>query len=99
MSVAGTYKLTLNTPMGQQTPTLTLQEDGGSLSGTFAGQMGAQDFSGGTVDGNSFKFDVNINAMGNEITLNVTGTVDGDDISGTMNTPMGGSDFTGTREG
>lgn len=98
MAVDGTYKLTINTPMGQQTPTLTLKEEGGGLSGTFAGQMGAQDFTGGTVDGNSFKFDMTMNAMGNEITLNIEGTVDGDSISGTMNTPMGGSDFSGNRE-
>lgn len=99
MAVSGSYKLTVNTPMGQQTPTLTLKEDGGSLSGTFAHAMGTQEFSGGTVDGNKVKFDITLDAMGNQITLNIEGTIDSDSISGTMNTPMGGSEFTGQKEG
>ena len=40
MSVDGTYKLTVNTPQGVQTPTLTLKEDAGALSGTLDGQAG-----------------------------------------------------------
>jgi hypothetical protein len=99
MAVSGTYKLVLNSPRGQQTPTLTLKEDGGSVSGTFAGRMGEQEFSGGTAEGNDVKFDININAMGKSITLNAAATIDGDSISGTMTTSMGGMDFTGQREG
>ena len=99
MSVAGTYKLTVNTPRGTQTPTLTLKEEGGSLSGTYAGQMGTTEFSGGSVDGNNVKFNITLSAMGREITLSFDGTIDGDNISGSMTTPMGGSEFTGTREG
>jgi len=59
MSVSGTYKITINTPMGQQTPNLTLKEENGSVSGTFDSPMGgAQEFSGGTVEGNTAKFDI-----------------------------------------
>ena len=99
MSVTGTYKLTINTPMGTRTPTLILKEEGGALSGTFAGQMGTTEFSGGTAEGNSVKFDVSISAMGQEITLSFSGTIEGDSISGSVNTPRGASEFTGTREG
>ena len=99
MSVAGTYKLTINTPMGTRTPTLTLKEEGGAVSGTFAGQMGSTDFSGGTAEGNNVKFDVTMSAMGQEFSLSFSGTVDGDSISGSVNTPRGSSEFTGTREG
>ena len=99
MSVAGTYKLTINTPGGTRTPTLTLKEEGGSLSGTFAGQWGATEFGGGKADGNSVKFDVSISPMGQEIALSFDGTIEGDSISGSVNTPRGASEFTGTREG
>lgn len=99
MSVDGTYKLTVNTQMGVQTPTLILKEDGGSLSGTFDGQTGKVDFSGGTVDGNSASWEVTIEAMGQSIKLTCKATVDGDSISGNIDTPMGGADFTGQREG
>jgi len=99
MSVDGTYKLTVNTQMGVQTPTLTLKEDGGALSGTIDGQAGKSDFSGGTVDGNNASWEMTINAQGQEIKLTCTATVDGDSISGKINTPMGGADFTGQKEG
>ncbi len=99
MSVAGTYKLTINTPMGTRTPTLILKEEGGTVSGAFAGQMGTTEFSGGTADGNNVKFDVNISAMGREMTLSFDGTIEGDSIGGSVNTPRGASEFTGTREG
>jgi hypothetical protein len=98
MSVDGTYKLTVNTQMGVQTPTLILKEEGGSLSGTLDGQAGKADFSGGTVDGNSASWEVNFDAMGQSIKLTCKATVDGDSISGNIDTPMGGADFTGQRE-
>lgn len=99
MSVAGTFKLTMNTPMGTQTPTLTIVEDGGAVSGNMAGPMGTTEFSGGTVDGDSASWDMTIDAMGQQIKLSCNCTVDGDSISGKMSSPMGGADFTGQREG
>ncbi len=99
MSVDGTYKLTVNTPGGTRTPTLTLTEDGSALSGSMAGDFGTQEFSGGTVDGNSASWEVTISPQGQDIKLACTATVDGDSISGNMNTPMGGVGFTGQREG
>lgn len=98
MSVAGTFKCTMNTPMGVQTPTLTIKEDGGAVSGTMAGQMGTTEFSGGTADGDSAKWNMTIEAMGQKIELTCNCTVDGDSISGAMNSPMGAADFTGQRE-
>ena len=99
MSVEGTYKLTVNTPQGVQTPTLTLKEDGGALSGTIDGQEGKTDFSGGTVDGNNASWELTISPQGQKIKLTFNATVDGDSISGQVSTPMGGADFTGQREG
>ena len=98
MPVAGTYKLTVNTQRGESQSTLTLKEEGGSLSGTYAGQIGSADFSGGTIDGNKVKFDITLNAMGQDLTLNCDATIDGNEIKGNLNTPMGGADFTGTKE-
>ena len=99
MSAAGAWKLTINTPMGTQTPTLTLTEEGGKLSGSMDSPMGSVEFSDGTVEGNELSWEMNIEAMGQKIKLSVTATMDGDSISGKMNSPMGGSDFTGQKEG
>ncbi|MEE8399297.1 MAG: hypothetical protein V3S89_09850 [Desulfobacterales bacterium] len=99
MSVAGTFKLTMNTPMGTQTPTLIINEESGAVSGSMAGPMGTTEFSGGTVDGSSASWDMTLEAMGQQIKLSCNCEVDGDSISGKMSSPMGGADFTGQREG
>ena len=99
MSAAGTWQLTVNTPMGTQTPTLTLAEEGGKLSGTLQSPMFSTDFGDGTIEGNDLSWAMTIEAMGQKIELTVAATLDGDSMSGKMNSPMGASDFTGKREG
>jgi len=97
MSVDGSYKLTVTSPLGTLTPTLTLEVDGDTLSGSVEGIQASekQDFSGGTTDGNRANWRMTV--MGYE--LDCTATVDGDSINGTMSNPMGGATFTGNREG
>ena len=96
MSVDGTYKLTVISPLGTLTPTLSLKEDGDDLIGSVEGIEGSekQAFSG-TVDGNRASWRMKV--MGYD--LDCTATVDGDSISGTMTNPMGGATFTGERNG
>ena len=99
MSVAGSYKIALNTPMGAQTASLTLIDDGGKISGSMTGgELGDNQFSGGKSDGNKATWDMDITAMGMQISLSCEATVDGDSIKGTMSSAMGGADFTGQRE-
>ena len=98
MSVSGKYQITMNTPMGAQTSSLVLKEDGNKLSGSMTTPMGSSEFDNGTVDGNSVSFEMKIAAMGQEFTLNCKAAIDGDNISGQMQTPMGGADFSGKRE-
>ena len=43
MSAEGTWNVTMNTPMGEQPGTLTLKQDGDSLSGALSGAQGTQD--------------------------------------------------------
>ena len=80
--------------MGEQTPTLTLNEDG---SGSIDGALGKAAFTGAKVAGEEASFPVTMQIMGQSFKLDVTAKADGDSISGTMNTPMGAQKFTGTR--
>jgi len=94
MAATGKWQLTINTPMGTQTPVLTVNEDGtGSLEGT-RGKQSVDDLK---VDGDNVSYTVQFSAMGQNIKLNVTATASGDTITGRMDTPMGGADFTGVR--
>jgi hypothetical protein len=97
MAVDGTWDITMSTPMGDRKATLTLKNDGGTLTGT----QGADGQSGpifdGTTSGDDVAWKVSItNPM--PLTLAFTGKVEGDAISGEMGIgPMGSFPFKGTR--
>jgi hypothetical protein len=97
MSVEGKWNLKIQTPMGEQTPTLTLVAKGNALSGTFAGARGTANFDGGTIDGNNIAFTVKIEAMGQTFSLECQAAIDGDKISGEIKSPMGPTRFSGVR--
>lgn len=52
MSADGTWKTTINSPMGVQQGTLTIKTNGASFTGTMAGAQGTQEISG-KVDGDT----------------------------------------------
>ncbi|MBI5283940.1 MAG: hypothetical protein HY874_02510 [Chloroflexi bacterium] len=80
MAADGTWKLTMTTPMGTQTPTLTLTSAGESLTGTMEGAQGAAEIEDGRVDGNNVSWVITAAQMAMKI--NFSGVVDGDRISG-----------------
>jgi hypothetical protein len=94
MAVTGKWQLTINTPMGTQTPVLTINEDGtGQLEGPRVTQLVADL----KIDGDTISYKVQFSAMGRDITLSCSATAEGDALKGRMDTPMGGADFTGQR--
>jgi hypothetical protein len=97
MSVEGKWNLKVSTPMGEQTPVLTLNVSGNECSGSFAGAQGSAEFSGGSVEGDNVSFSLQIEAMGQKINLECSATVDGDKISGELKSPMGPAQFSGER--
>ena len=94
MAVTGKWKLTINSPMGTQTPTLTINPDG---TGVLEGQRGTQAVNDLKIDGDNVTYSVQFSAMGQNITLKCSATATGDALKGRMDTPMGGADFTGVR--
>jgi len=97
MSADGSWNCTINSPMGAQEATMTLDTDGGSLSGTMAGAQGTQEFTGGTVDGNNLEWKVEMTSP-MPMTLEISASVDGDSISGNVKLgAFGNASFEGSR--
>ena len=97
MSADGDWKVTLNSPMGAQDATLTLDTSGGALSGKMAGAQGVQEFEGGTVDGNSLSWNVKM-TQPMPMDLDFSAEIDGDAISGTVKLgSFGNATFAGNR--
>ena len=93
----GAWDTVMNTPMGQQKATVTLQTDGDSLSGTMAGAQGTVDINDGSVDGNTGTWKVSITSP-MPMTLEFSATAEGDSISGNVKLgAFGSASFTGTR--
>lgn len=98
MAVDGTWKITVNTPMGPQESTLTLSTASGGLTGSQAAPSGqSADIMDGEVNGNEVSWKAAITRP-MAMTLHFSGTVEGDNISGSVKLGMfGSSRFSGSR--
>ena len=98
MAVDGTWKLTVNTPMGAQESTLVLTSSGGTPAGTqAAGSSEGRPIDDLTVNGNEVSWKSSITRP-MSMTLEFSGTVDGDSMSGKVKLGMFGTQsFSGVR--
>ena len=98
MAVDGNWNITMNTPMGERKATLTLKNNGGTLTGTQGADGNSGEIFDGTTSGDDVAWKISItNPM--PLTLAFTGKVSGDSMSGEMGIGMMGSfPFTGTRD-
>jgi hypothetical protein len=98
MAVDGTWKLTVNTPMGAQESTLVITASGAALSGTqSAGSGEGKAIDSGAVNGNTVSWKSSISRP-MPMTLEFSGTVEGDSMSGSVKLGMFGTQpFSGVR--
>lgn len=97
MSIDGTYRLAIKTPLGMQPGTLVLKADGETLSGMIRNVKGEVAFDGGTARGGEISFDTRIPTPIGNLKAHVTGTVTGDHISGVAKLPLGSAEIEGDR--
>ena len=97
MAVDGNWNLTIKTPMGDQTGLLTLNTEGGALTGQMSGNMGAVPIENGSVEGDTVKWSAKVTSP-MPITLEFDGKVEGDALSGNVKLgAFGTSTFSGAR--
>ncbi len=96
MSADGSWKTTINSPMGVQEGTLEINTSGASFTGKMEGRAGSQDISG-TVDGDTLAWSAKITSPF-PMTLEFTVTVAGDAMTGSVKAgAFGSSPLTGVR--
>lgn len=79
----GTWAMSVETPRGTMTQTLTIQQDGGTIKGTLKNQRGDAPLAG-SVTGNKVSFTVKRETPNGTFTLEYSGTIDGDSMQGTV---------------
>ncbi len=95
---SGKWSLTLDTSQGTTEATLTLRQNGASLSGFIESPMGAVDISQGSVTGNSFSFSITLESTNGSLVIMFQGTIAGSRMSGSINAGQAGSTaFSGTK--
>jgi len=98
MSVAGNWKLTMNTPFGVQTPLLRIDEKNGGYSGTLTGETGTAPLEALTVDANTVSFSAKVSTPMGSFPVSFTATVAGDRMDGAYETMLGKTEFSGVRQ-
>ncbi len=81
--VGGTWSVTVNTPQGSQTMTMTLTQEGSGFSGSMTGEMGTLPIADGQVAGPSVSWSITVSMGGQSMTVNFRGELEGTRIRGT----------------
>lgn len=79
--LTGNWVLTTTSQMGAQDSDMTVKQTGSALAGTLTSQMGSVGYTG-TLEGNAVAFSFTINASGNDLKIDYSGTVEGDNMTG-----------------
>ena len=98
-SAAGTWEVTMETPQGANSVTLTLKVDGTKASADLASAMGTMPMTG-TATGGAIVLTGSLDIQGMSIQLGLNGKVDGQTFNGTVKMgDFGEFPFTGKRAG
>ena len=95
--VNGTWNLTVRTPQGNVTIIVTLRVESGHVSGTFSGDRGSGEISGGVYDRPTLQFTISAELDAETHDWVFRGTVDDDRIEGTVSTNLGTLQFSGSK--
>jgi hypothetical protein len=102
VDVAGTWDLSVTTDQGVTTPSVTFQQDGGTLSGSYSSATLGEARVQGSVAGTAVRWSFSANLQGQSIRVAYEGTVAGDGtMSGTIDIAAGMLEgtFTARRRG
>ena len=95
--IDGGWDVTVRSSKGDVAIHLTLHAENDAVSGTFSGDRGSGDIRGGTFDGTTLDFTMNVKSEAETSDWVFHGTLSGDSISGTVSTNLGSFPFTGRR--
>jgi len=84
----GSWQLEITSPLGPQTATLVVDEDGGALRGRMSSSFGEAQLDTLTVNDDIFNAAVALKIQGMAIQANIEGRCEGDNLSGTIRTNM-----------
>lgn len=82
IDVSGTWELTMQSPRGERTSEMTIEQDGNNIKVTMEGRQGGETTGEGTTDGNKIEWTISRETPRGEFSITYTGTVEGDTMTG-----------------
>ncbi|MCX7974455.1 MAG: amidohydrolase family protein [Candidatus Aminicenantes bacterium] len=96
-SVAGSWKVTVTSPLGEMEMTMELEQEGSLVRGTLISSYGRWEIRDGLLSGQELSFNISLTMMGQQIEASFQGRVDKEIIEGTIQIPGGTANFQATR--
>lgn len=97
-AVLGAWEMTLETPRGSMTQTLTFVADGDTLAGSATGPNGTVQLQNVAFEDGRLTFQATWSFRNREITQSFSASIEGDRMTGTVAGPRGGPrEFTAVR--
>ena len=98
-NLTGEWDVSVETQMGTGTPHFSLKQEGSKITGTYKGQLGQAPVTG-TVKGNEFTLQFEVEAQGTDLVVIYTGKLEAGTISGKAKLgDFGEGTFTGKKAG
>jgi hypothetical protein len=93
----GSWSLIVKAPGGDVNVNARFRVEDGKVSGSFSGDRGSGDIRGGTFDGTTLEFTINVKGQAEQEDWVFQGTLSGTTISGTVSTTLGTLPFSGSK--
>jgi hypothetical protein len=97
MSVAGSWQITMDTPIGTQKFTWDIKAAGEGWAGTMTGPTGTSELNDIRLDGSNLGMKARVDSPMGKLDLAFAGALQGNQISGTCRTQFGNLNFSGQR--
>lgn len=96
VNVSGDWEMTSETPRGERTQTIHIEQEGEKLTVTMpggfrGGQEGGEITAEGTIEGNKIEWSFTRDTPRGEFTVKYTGTVEGDTMTGVVEREQSGT--------
>jgi hypothetical protein len=99
VNVAGTWRLSVETAQGTGTPSVTFEQNGEKLTGTYSSQVFGEQPVTGSIKGPAITFAFTASVEATSITVTYTGTVENDAMKGKVTLgDLGEGTFSGRKE-
>src|SRR5262249_26462293 len=97
-NITGNWAFEVQTDAGSGSPSFTFKQEGERLTVTYKGAFGEGPVEG-TVKGNAINFNVKVNAQGQDVVINYTGTIENGSMKGSVKLgEMGTGTWTAKRQ-